>query len=137
MQLWEEGRYCAYSRDPAGEQRSRTFRIEEDATAPLDETGTSESRRVFAPPHVWRTPFAEHAAARTATWSTGITTAVRDRSTTASASCAASTTRTRTRHRRPSSLRREAMLRIAPRERRKPWPDTRFKRLTRASDSSG
>ena len=36
-----EGRYRAYFRDPAGKQRSKTFRIKKDATAFLAEIETA------------------------------------------------------------------------------------------------
>jgi integrase len=75
-----EGRYRAYYRDPAGKQRSKTFRIKKDATAFLAEIETSKSRGAFVSPHAGRTLFAEHAAAWMATWNTEITTAARDRS---------------------------------------------------------
>lgn len=75
-----EGRYRAYFRDPAGKQRSKTFRIKRDATAFLAEMETSKSRGAFVSPHAGRLLFGEHAEQWMATWNTEITTAARDRS---------------------------------------------------------
>jgi hypothetical protein len=56
-----EGRYRAYFRDPAGKQRSETFRIKKDATAFLAEMETSRTRGTYVSPHPGRTLFGDHA----------------------------------------------------------------------------
>src|SRR5690242_18788182 len=75
-----EGRYRAYFRDPAGNQRSKTFRIKKDAAAFLAEMETSKSRGTFVSPHAGRVLFRDHAARWMATWNTEATTAAGDRS---------------------------------------------------------
>ena len=75
-----EGRYRAYFRDPAGRQRSKTFRIKKDATAFLAEMETSKTRGTFVSPHAGRVLFRDHAARWMATWKTEATTAARDHS---------------------------------------------------------
>jgi integrase len=75
-----EGRYRAYFRDPAGKQRSKTFRIKKDATAFLAEMETTKTRGTYVSPHAGRLAFGEHARRWMATWNTEQTTAARDRS---------------------------------------------------------
>lgn len=75
-----EGRYRAYFRDPAGKQRSKTFRLKKDASAFLAEVETSKSRGAYVSPHGARVRFADHAAEWMATWNTEATTAARDHS---------------------------------------------------------
>ncbi|MDQ4119673.1 MAG: site-specific integrase [Actinomycetota bacterium] len=75
-----EGRYRAYFRDPAGKQRSKTFRLKKDAAAFLAEVETSKSRGAYVSPHGARVRFVDHTAEWMATWNTEITTAARDRS---------------------------------------------------------
>lgn len=75
-----EGRYRAYFRDPAGKQRSKTFRIKKDATAFLVEVETAKTRGAYVAPNAGRMLFGDHAAHWMATWNTEITTAARDRS---------------------------------------------------------
>ena len=74
-----EGRYRAYFRDPAGKQRSKTFRVKKDATAFLAEIENSKTRGAYVSPHAGRVLFADHAAQWMATWNTEITTVARDR----------------------------------------------------------
>lgn len=74
-----EGRYRAYFRDPAGKQRSKTFRTKKDATAFLAEIETAKTRGAYVSPHAGRVLFADHAAQWMATWNTEITTVARDR----------------------------------------------------------
>jgi integrase len=75
-----EGRYRAYYRDPAGKQRSKTFRVKRDAAAFLAEIETAKARGAYVSPAAGRALFADHAADWAATWNTEITTAARDRS---------------------------------------------------------
>ena len=75
-----EGRYRAYFRDPAGKQRSKTFRTKRDASAFLAEIETTKTRGTYVSPHAGRLAFGEHARRWMATWNTEITTAARDRS---------------------------------------------------------
>ena len=75
-----EGHYRAYFRDPAGKQRSKTFRMKKDATAFLAEVETAKTRGAYVAPNAGRMLFGEHAAQWMATWNTEITTAARDRS---------------------------------------------------------
>jgi integrase len=75
-----EGRYRAYFRDPAGKQRSKTFRTKRDATAFLAEVENSKSRGTYVFPHAGRLPFGEHARRWMATWNTEATTAAKHRS---------------------------------------------------------
>lgn len=73
-----EGRYRAYFRDPAGKQRSKTFRIKKDATAFLAEMETTKTRGTYVSPHAGRRLFGDHARRWMATWNTEQTTAARD-----------------------------------------------------------
>ncbi|MGE3795984.1 MAG: tyrosine-type recombinase/integrase [Dehalococcoidia bacterium] len=75
-----EGRYRAYFRDPAGRQRSKTFRIKKEAAAFLAEVETSKARGAYVAPNAGRMLFAEHAEQWMATWNTEQTTAARHRS---------------------------------------------------------
>jgi integrase len=75
-----EGRYRAYFRDPAGKQRSKTFRTKRDASAFLAEIETTKTRGTYVSPHAGRLAFGDHARRWMATWNTEITTAARDRS---------------------------------------------------------
>jgi integrase len=75
-----EGRYRAYFRDPAGKQRSKTFRSKRDASAFLAEIETTKTRGTYVSPHAGRIAFGDHARRWMATWNTEITTAARDRS---------------------------------------------------------
>jgi integrase len=75
-----EGRYRAYFRDPAGKQRSKTFRTKRDASAFLAEIETAKTRGAYVSPHSGRVLFADHAAQWMATWNTEATTAARDHS---------------------------------------------------------
>lgn len=75
-----EGRYRAYFRDPAGKQRSTTFRTKRDASAFLAEIETTKTRGTYVSPHAGRLAFGDHARRWMATWNTEITTAARDRS---------------------------------------------------------
>ncbi len=75
-----EGRYRAYFRDPAGKQRSKTFRTKKDANTFLAEVETSKARGSFVPPHAGRTLFGDHATRWMESWNTATTTTARDRS---------------------------------------------------------
>ncbi len=75
-----EGHYRAYFRDPAGRQRSKTFRVKKDATMFLAGMETSKTRGAYVSPNAGRVLFGEHAAKWMAVWNTEITTAARDRS---------------------------------------------------------
>lgn len=75
-----EGRYRAYFRDPAGKQRSKTFRTKKDATGFLSDVESAKSRGAYVAPNAGRVMFADHAAQWMATWNTEITTAARDHS---------------------------------------------------------
>src|SRR6185437_4218336 len=68
-----------YFRDPAGMQRSKTFRAKRDATAFLAEMETSKARGAYVSPHAGRMLFAEHAQQWKAPWNTENNTAARDR----------------------------------------------------------
>ncbi|NMI00851.1 tyrosine-type recombinase/integrase [Pseudonocardia acidicola] len=73
-----EGRYRAYFRDPAGRQRSKTFRLKKDAASFLAEVETAKSRGAYVAPNAGRMLFGEHAQQWMATWNTEATTAARD-----------------------------------------------------------
>jgi hypothetical protein len=72
-----EGRWRAYFRDPAGKQRSKTFRTKKAAVF-LAEIETSKTRGNYVSPHAGQMRFADHAAQWMDTWNTEITTAARD-----------------------------------------------------------
>jgi integrase len=75
-----EGRYRAYFRDPAGKQRSKTFRTKKDASKFLAETELSKGQGSYVAPNAGRVLFRDHAERWMASWNTEITTAARDRS---------------------------------------------------------
>lgn len=75
-----EGRYRAYFRDPAGKQRSKTFKVKKDATAFLSEMETSKSRGTYVSPYAGRMLFGEHARRWMQTRNTEAMTTARDRS---------------------------------------------------------
>ena len=75
-----EGRYRAYFRDPAGKQRSKTFRIKKDATAFLAEIETSKTARGLRLAARRAGAVRRPRAQWMATWNTEATTAARDRS---------------------------------------------------------
>jgi integrase len=75
-----EGRYRAYFRDPAGRQRSRTFRTKKEAATFLAEIELAKSQGSYVAPNAGRMLFREHAGRWMATWNTEATTAARDRS---------------------------------------------------------
>lgn len=75
-----EGRFRAYFRDPAGKQRSKTFRTKKEANAFLAEIESSKRRGTYVAPHAGRLAFGDHARRWMATWNTEPTTAARDRS---------------------------------------------------------
>lgn len=73
-----EGRYRAYFRDPAGKQRSKTFRTKKDASKFLAETELSKGQGSYVAPNAGRVLFRDHAERWMASWNTEITTAARD-----------------------------------------------------------
>ena len=75
-----EGRYRAYFRDPAGKQRSKSFRLKKDANAFLAEMETAKGRGAYVAPSAGRTRFGQHAEQWMTTWNVDATTAARDRS---------------------------------------------------------
>jgi integrase len=75
-----EGRYRAYFRDPAGRQRSKTFRTKKEATKFLAEIELTKSQGAYVAPNAGRMLFGEHAERWMTTWNTEVTTAARDQS---------------------------------------------------------
>jgi integrase len=74
------GSWRANWRDPAGRQKSKTFRTRRDAAAYLATVETSKASGTYVSPHAGRVLFGEHAEQWMATRRTELTTSARDRS---------------------------------------------------------
>jgi integrase len=75
-----ERTYRAYFRDPAGKQRSKTFRTKKEATTFLSEVESAKRTGAYVAPNAGRVLFGEHARRWMDGWNTEATTAARDRS---------------------------------------------------------
>lgn len=74
------GGWRAFWRDPAGKQRSKTFRTKKEAKSFLAKLETDKSQGSYVSPHAGRVLFGDHSERWVQTWNTEATTAARDES---------------------------------------------------------
>ncbi|MFI7192868.1 tyrosine-type recombinase/integrase [Nocardia nova] len=74
------GKWKAFWRDPAGKQRSKTFRTAKEANAFLAQVEVSKTSGTYVSPHAGRTLFGAHAEEWMTSWNSERTTRARDES---------------------------------------------------------